>query len=176
MRNVGRITLVALLGLPVATCGRGGNPSAPTAAAPSPAAGAEDAEAEAAAVAKVKQTWSFTDNCSDNVGLRIRIFDRTDNRTRFPTTAAFYRTGSGKSVTRTIECQPGHLLCLGARPEGSGWYYWGVGFEGQYSCRGCCTKCTASRSPRWSLTCSNRASAFGGAGLSLEDGSALSSE
>lgn len=142
------VGLVVLAGM---GCGREAeNPVAP----PAPAASSTSADDEVAASATARMTWSFQDGCPDGRGLRVRVFDFTDDTTQFPTKGVWL-VGSGRTISKTIECTANHRMCYGAvtNPVTPG-YYWGAGINRQYA-PSICRPCRNNRRVSLRLICPN---------------------
>lgn len=46
-----------------------------------------------------------------------------------------------------LTCQRGETICYGAWVTGNDDLYWGVGMNDQYTCKNCCFKCGAGKTP-----------------------------
>lgn len=90
----------------------------------------------------LRMVWKFVDRCADRKGLQVRLFDKTNNRTRFPATG-FYRVPTGGSLTRAILCTARNKICVGATTDPRTNRQWGVGIDGNRRCSNCCLACSA---------------------------------
>ena len=91
-------------------------------------------------------SWTISDSCNDNRGLRFRIFDKTRGGV-FPSTSTYYAVPAGGQVIASFNAPRGSRICLGASqdPPGSTWWCYGINGDrdGSYSSL-CCAVVPAS--------------------------------
>lgn len=96
-------------------------------------------------------TWSLSDGCNDGRGMRIRLYDKTNNLL-WPNQSQVYVIGPGGTFEETIACRTGARICYGAETDPANTSYWGVGIDGTRGCDNCCFTCDTGRVAR-NLVC-----------------------
>jgi tetratricopeptide (TPR) repeat protein len=122
----------------------------PRAGAPAEPPRAEPPRAELPpAGTPVRFTWRLRNNTGETI--HVKLFGPGRSHV-WPGVGRNWRLDAGARLEQRITCLQGEKICYGA------WYrrdpdtFWGVGLDGDQSCRGCCTTCTAdSVSPDFNL-------------------------
>jgi len=82
------------------------------------------------AAARVSMRWILQDRCTDGRGLRVRLADLTDHRSKWPT-VGFWKVRSEGSSTKLISCQSRHSIGVSATQDPRGTVRW----SGSTTCR-----------------------------------------
>jgi len=101
----------------------------------------------------VTMSWTFTDDCRDSRGNRIRFFDKK-KKLVWPTVGQTYLLGRGQTQTFNLSVERGQDICYGAEIDQPGTTtYWGMGIDGARGCSECCYYGAATE-VKIRLTCS----------------------
>ncbi len=147
------LILGVFTGLAAMSCGgaKNSNPAAPGGSAPAAASAptADDEDVDLTGGAEVSASnhisimpWSLKDGCSDNLGIRYKLFDVTRGG-RFRTRLLKIRSNS--SVNIRVACFTRDKICVGATQDPPRGASWGVGINGDgkanlASCAACSSK------------------------------------
>ena len=91
--------------------------------------------------------WSFSDQCVDGFGLKIKLFGidkRGGINWYWPEPDRHWPVEPGGSLMETIRCTPGEKICYGASTSFDDDEHWGVGLDGKGSCKTCCNFCRST--------------------------------
>ncbi len=98
------------------------------------------------------QSGEATFVLTNNAPYTIMIKFFSQNRGwEWPTATTHWTlTDNGEHAFR-LGCQDGEKICYGGAYTADDRTYWGVGFNGNKSCKGCCLVCGDNVSHAWSL-------------------------
>jgi hypothetical protein len=71
-------------------------------------------------------------------------FFSQNRRVAWPGNDRAYTLNDSEPHTYRLECRQGERICFGAWLTGNSRSYWGVGFDGDEGCQGCCVFCGSS--------------------------------
>ena len=80
--------------------------------------------------------WVLTDTCDDGIGPYVEFYD-IDKKVYWGT---YWIQTYNTPLYRTLLCEKGHQICLGAWDEAG---YWGCGEDCEQGCDACCIECVA---------------------------------
>jgi hypothetical protein len=92
-------------------------------------------------------TFKMTSTARYNV--MIKVFSQTRDW-QWPNRTTHWNLNDSAEHNLRIACQDGEKVCWGGAYTADNATYWGVGFKGDKSCRGCCLTC-GNASHSWTL-------------------------
>lgn len=124
------VLLAAVGGSLLIACGKGDSLTTPSAATGEGQSAIGDEEGSVGASARVNMRWILQDRCNDGRGLRVRLADLTDHKTKWPTVGS-WRVGNNGSSTKIISCESRHAIGVSATQDPPGAIRW----SGRTACR-----------------------------------------
>ncbi len=124
------VLLAAVGGSSLIGCGKGDAPTASSAITDANPGVIGQDEGGVDAAAKVNMRWILQDRCNDRRGLRVRLADLTDRRSKWPTVGS-WKVGSNGSSTKSISCESRHPIGVSATQDPPGAVRW----SGSTTCR-----------------------------------------
>jgi hypothetical protein len=98
--------------------------------------------------AVARNSKSLRWNIQNRSGRRLELqLYSADRNWVWPSANRVYLLPGSKRYTIDISCKKNEKICYGAWLESNTRTYWGVGYRGKQSCRGCCYICGRGQTP-----------------------------
>ena len=93
-------------------------------------------------------TFKLTNNAQFSI--MIKFFSQNRNWV-WPSPTSHYTLSDNGEHDFPLACQDGENICFGGSYTADDATYWGVGFNGDKGCQGCCLTCGSNVSHDWTL-------------------------